>query len=277
MRLLTLDVAADPAPEVAGLSTGHPWMDGDGAVCARVLRQKDADWIDWPGLGLFRISRDNTTIQGWRASSVAEARFRDAFERRLQPLILQSRGYQVLHGSAVVAHGAAGVLVGRSGSGKSTLGYALHRAGSTQIADDAVVVDAAAGPPIVVTLPFRPQLKGEAAELHATRVPEPSEGPRRVPLGLVVSLRQDAEAGPEPQMRRLEGPAACVTLLTHAHVFDPSADPAGLVEAYAGIADAVPVFELTYRQVMSELPDLVRACRALFDASAAALGSGPTV
>jgi hypothetical protein len=275
VQLLTLDVAADLAPDVAGLSAGYPWIDGDGAVCARVLRQKDADWIAWSGLGLFKITHDTTTIQGWRAEGVAEGRFRDAFERRLQPLILQSRGYQALHGSAVVTRGAAAVFVGRSGSGKSTLGYALQHDGCAQIADDAVVIDGRGRPPLVVTLPFTPQLKGEAAELRTQEAPIEKEGTAtRVPLGIVVLLRQDDSAGPEPRVRRLDGPAACVTLLTHAHVFDPAADPAGLVEAYATIADATPVFELGYRPVISELPSLVRACRVLIAAPPAAPAHG---
>ena len=276
MLRLTLDVAADPAPEVAGLSAGYPWIDGDGAVCARVLRQKDADWIAWSGLGLFKISHNQTAIQGWRAEGVAEHRFRDSFERRLQPLILQARGYQALHGSAVVEDGAATAFVGRSGSGKSTLAYALHTDRCRQIADDAVVLDPGVRPPLVLSIPFRPQLKGPAATLRAEddRTPD-NDVARRDPLALVVVLRQDISAGAEPRLVRLDGPAACVTLLTHAHVFDPAADPAGLVEAYASIADATPVFELAYRPVLAELHTLVRACRALIASVASNPATGP--
>jgi hypothetical protein len=50
--------------------------------------------------------------------------------------------------------------------------------------------------------------------------------------------------------------------MAHAHVFDP-ADHERLVTDYARLVDVVPVFRLTYRPNMTELPSLGALVRGL--------------
>lgn len=54
--------------------------------------------------------------------------------------ILMQRGIFPLHGSAVVLHGKAYVMIGESGAGKSTLAAALRAQGGTLLSDDVVAV-----------------------------------------------------------------------------------------------------------------------------------------
>jgi energy-coupling factor transporter ATP-binding protein EcfA2 len=54
--------------------------------------------------------------------------------------MLQSQGYLVLHGSAVLINGRAVILSGQSGAGKSTLASALLKQGHPFITDDLVVI-----------------------------------------------------------------------------------------------------------------------------------------
>jgi hypothetical protein len=70
----------------------------------------------------------------------------DRLTRNVIPLLLQSRGIQVLHGSAVrVKDGVVG-LCGRSFTGKSTLAYALGVRGYEVWADDALLISTTAEP-----------------------------------------------------------------------------------------------------------------------------------
>jgi hypothetical protein len=263
----TLEVAADPPPAGASLDEGSPWIDGDGNVCARVYRQGYTRWIDWPALGLFAFISTQSNVRVWPADGVGPDVVRDFFERRLQPLLLQARGYQTLHASAVRIGSEVVALTGRSGSGKSTLAFALGQAGHRQIADDALVIDTTAQPPTIVPLPFLPQLKDATRVLAAGRTQvgevENTAGSESIPLGAVVILQQDASAPREPRPVRVAGPAACVAVLAHAHVFDPADDPEGLVTAYARLVDATPVFELSYRPAIDELACLISAIRSL--------------
>jgi hypothetical protein len=86
-----------------------------------------------------------------------------------------------------------------------------------------------------------------------------------LPLGAVLILAQD-DAATSPQLDRLRGPAACVELMKHAHVFDPAAGHDRFVTSYAAIADRVPVLRLTYRPVFQELDTLIRFVREAIDA-----------
>ena len=266
MTAFTLEVAADPPPAGTSFDEGSPWVDGDGNVCARVYRQGYTRWIDWPALGLFAFSESQTSVRVWPTEGVAHDVVRDFFERRLQPLLLQARGYQTLHASAVRLGTGVVALTGRSGSGKSTLAYALDQAGHRQIADDALVIDTAAQPPTIVPLPFLPQLKGATA-LAALLPRAGGVGSERenepMTLGSVVILQQDASAPREPRPVRITGPAACVAIMAHAHVFDPADDPQRLVTAYARLVDATPVFQLSYRPAIDEVACLISAIRSL--------------
>lgn len=226
-------------------------------ICARIFADAGADWIDWYSVGLFHVPSVSTSITIWPAPGTADSDLRDTFDRRLYPLLLQQRGFQALHASAVEFPGAGVVaFTGRSGAGKSTLAFALARQGLTQIADDALVFAVADGDPAVVALPYRPQLRGAAASL-ATPPGGSSSSGRIIPLRMVFVLRQDAELD-APALNALAGPAACIELLSHAHVFDLSVDAARLVADYAALVNALPVIDLAYRPAIEELSELLK-------------------
>lgn len=263
---LTLRVATDQAPSTTSLQERAPWLDGSGAICARVFRGRGARWIDWPDFGLFAIPTTGFETRVWPVSNADNVSA--FFRRRLQPLILQLYGYQSLHASAVLSSAGAVAFAGLSGMGKSTLACALRDLEFTQIADDAVVVDARSRPVEVRLLPFAPQLRGDADGLDALR-DEHAPLVATAPLALIVVLNQDAAAD-RATFQRLEGPAACVALMAHAHVFDPSDGMDRFVAEYAALANDVPVFRLTYRPDFSALPRLAQAVRDHIVATAAA-------
>jgi predicted ATPase len=275
LNVLTLEVVAGDAPALSGFRESPPWLDGDGGVCARIFRDGQSRWIDWPALGLFGVSPHSSTIHVWPVDGVHSRILFDFFERRLQPIILQGRGCQTLHASAVEIDSVAVALAGPSGSGKSTLAYALHRHGHAQLADDALVIDMTAEPPVVLALPFAPELRGAArALLDDSDAPaERALRDRSLPLGAIVLLDRSAANQTAPTVEPISGPAACVSVMSHAHVFD-SADDERLVTAYARLVNAVPVFRVTYRQDLSDLPNLCAAVRSLIVNVPRGMGSG---
>jgi hypothetical protein len=234
-------------------------------VCACVYADDTTYWIDWPSIGRFAVQLEPNRIRAWPAPALDASRLHDQFTRRIQHLILQARGYQALHASGVQIQSTAIAFAGASGSGKSTLARALEAGDCRQIADDALLLDLDGGRPEVLPLSFSPQLRGPAKELSTTTRGHDSGVVPRLPLGAVLILEQN-DAATIPQLDRLRGPAACVELMKHAHVFDPAAGRDRFVTSYAAIADRVPVLHLTYRPVFQELHPLTRFVREAIDA-----------
>ncbi len=102
-----------------------------------------------PGAAAGRISRErrrfaSSPIRGTSSHFPTEASpdsIEDTYRRGVLPLVLQLRGHEVLHASAVSTASGLLVLCGVSGTGKSTFAYGLSRRGYPLWADDAVVLD----------------------------------------------------------------------------------------------------------------------------------------
>ena len=260
--MLTLSVVRTAAPPDANHRREvNVWHDAHGAVSVRLLADHTTRWIDWPGLGLFAFSEGQSEVRVWAAPSADSQVLQDVFARRLQPVVLQTMGYQALHASASVAEGGIVAFCGRSGTGKSTLAYALQHVGWTQAADDALTLTISDGLVLAHPLPFQADLRASAREhlgqLAAAIKQTPDTAP--LPLRLVILLRQDVGISGSPQIRRITGPESFQLLLTHAHAFDPEGDAGPLARDYLTMAAVVPVVELAYRPEFARLPELTNA------------------
>jgi len=244
--MLSLQIAAGPRPLVSHLRAGSPWRDDTGAICAHIYRDDKARYVQWPSMGLFAIGDRDPNVCAWADAGVAAASLQEFFNERLLPLALQTRGYEALHASAVSDGLRALVIAGVSGSGKSTLARALSTSGFQQIADDAVVIETDASPPLAHRVVSRS---------HTAPATE------SLPLGAIVILTRDAGCE-TPQVLRLPGPQACIRLMTHAHVFEPDENPARLVSDYSRLANQVQVSEIRFRPEIGELPALMIAARS---------------
>ncbi len=272
--MLTLTFSTGTVPADAGRRLAKTWLDDAGRLCGRAFRDHEHHWIDWEGAGLFRFKPGSMAVAAWPASGVSQAEATAAFERLLQPVVLQALGWQALHASAV--GGRSGVLVfcGRKGCGKSTLSRAFRFVGFEQLADDAVVLRIGAPRVEVVPLPFVSRLREPSQRFFADR-PEPTFGPPHpldCRLRAVFVLRQEPRLLQRARLAPLTGARAFEGLLTHAHCFDET-DPRQtrrLVEDYLAMADRVAVFSLTYRPRYGDLSKLVD----LIGRTARELGAG---
>lgn len=262
MNRLRVEIVAGGAPSLHGLAEGTPWLDSTGEVCARIFKDGETRWIDWPHVGLFQFSPPPARIQAWTAPGFSLEGLTEFFHERLQPLLLQRCGLQALHASALQIGSVAIAFSGPSGCGKSTLAYAGALEGHTQIADDALVVDTRTTPPEVLSLPFRPRLRGAALELDPPMTLRAGGHATRLPLAAIVLLVQDTTGTNTPRIERMTGPSACVEVLAHAHVFDAT-EAGSLVFDYVALVDGVRVYRLTYPPAIAQLPRLVRTIEEL--------------
>jgi hypothetical protein len=239
------------------------WRDDLGDPFAHGFADDDRRWIVWRDWGVFAFCQGSTMVQAWPAPGMTPAAVADVFARVLQPIILQSLGWQALHASAVL--GADGVLafcgVGRSG--KSTLAYALGRAGFDQIADDAVVIEPAGDGVLTHLLPFAPGLREPSRQHFGGCIPAGAAGdgstlPENAWLRAVFVLRQDrALSRPDPP-QRVQPVQAFSALVTHARCFDEydAAHLRRLVADYLQLAERVPVFSLNYPPRFAQFDEL---------------------
>src|SRR5262249_38115323 len=145
--------------------------DNDGTVCAYGYTREDQHWMILPGLACFQFGKHVDDITAMVAQDAPLEMVQDAFYRSILPMVLQVRGREVLHASAVRTACGVVALWAVSETGKSTIAYGLSRRGYQLWADDAVAIDVA-GPIITaIQLPFSIRLRPASASYFAVESP----------------------------------------------------------------------------------------------------------
>ena len=223
-------------------------------------------WAQLPGLAVYRFDDRSSDVVAIPDADAVDARVRDAYHRNVLPLVLQLRGHEALHASAVETEDGLLVLCGVSGAGKSTFADRLARRGYPAWADDAVVLDLDRDDVAALPVPFRLSVRGDAADIGAA-------GHGRLqplPVRALAILKPAADLGPRPvETTRLAPGSAFTALLTHAYFFrlsDPERN-ATLVRRYLRLASIVPTFDVRYR------PDLARIEAVLDELERSVLGA----
>ena len=209
-------------------------------------------WALFPGTASFRFLPDQGNVVALAEANASPQSVEDTYLRAVLPLVLQLRGHEVLHASAVSSPRGLVVFCGASGIGKSTSAHGLSRRGYALWADDAVVLDIEGDETRAFQVPFRLRLHADAAiffrgdaEVRKTAAATPS----RAPLRTLVILDRQADSMPLVRITRLEPTDAFVGLLPHAYYFGLS-DPARkalMLDRYLRLASSVPTFEVRYR------------------------------
>jgi hypothetical protein len=109
-----------------------------------------------PNIAKFLIRGGNEIVVEL-ASGVDEQILRPCILGSAMSVILQQRGFLVLHASAVVRLGEAIAFLGTSGAGKSTTASAFLKQGYSVITDDVLAIQFRDGVPVVV--PSYPMIK----------------------------------------------------------------------------------------------------------------------
>ena len=235
-----------PVPE----GTVSRWEANDGLELAGFLAN-GLGYVIVPGVATYRFDVFGP-VTGSSDGGTLEA-IEDTWVRSVLPLVVQARGTQVLHASAVDGPSGVLALCGLSMGGKSTLAAAMMARGHRVVADDALAFNGESGEVTALTLPFRLRLRPASAEaLELPGIAARGPGGDRLPLVSIVLLDpHDNEAA--PMMEAVGAAEAVGALMPHAYCFALDEGKAELVAAYAGLAGAVPVRRLTYRQRLDRL------------------------
>ena len=251
-----------PDPEEADGPVAR-WEANDGIELVG-YRANGTRWIAIRGLAAFRF--DPTGEVAASAIGGSEQAMRDAWVRSVLPLVVQARGTQVLHASAVAGPSGVVALCGTSTAGKSTVAAALQAQAYRVVADDALAFVVTDGAAQALTLPFRLRLRpASAAHLELPPIAEQGGGGERLPLAAIVLLEPGAADGDGPRSVLVSPPEAVGALMPHAYCFALDEGKGELVRAYAALTGSVVVRRLSFPRELEQLAGTVEHVKALLD------------
>ncbi|HEX6211613.1 MAG TPA: hypothetical protein VF136_12605 [Methylomirabilota bacterium] len=257
---LTVEAPAPfPPPDSDPLQV---WRDVEGQVCAWATQSAAGYTMAWPGLGVYRFEDHTPVVSATPLPSVAPERMADVFTRGVAPIVLLTRGFEVLHASAVRLGPGVVAFCARSGTGKSTLAHALSARGHEAWADDALPIMVTEDNTMASRLPFVPRVDSGRTPAGAAPRGWP---PRRIVIerparlaGIVMLERGSPEDGAIATVQRTAPAAAFSLLMPHAHDVDLGGfvRRRALVEHLLAIVERVPVYELRFEPDLLRLGDL---------------------
>jgi hypothetical protein len=219
-------------------------------------------WIDVGGVAAYAF-RDTGAVRA-SGAEVDDELIRDVWLRSVLPLVVQARGTEVLHASAVRrADGDVVAFCGRATAGKSTLAASLMQgAGLEVVADDALPFSTTAGGATVHPLPFRLRLRPASALAFGMSSPAPqSRASGRARLASIVIL--DPTSNEPATLEPLRAGEAFAALMPHAYCFSLENAKPRLVSVYTELCSNVPVHRLRYPRDLSRLDESLRAIAPL--------------
>jgi hypothetical protein len=207
-------------------------------------------WAHLPGTASFQFQREHSNVVAIPEDGVSRHLVEDVYRRNILPLVLQLRGHEVLHASAVCTESGLLVLCGVSGTGKSTFAYHLSKRGHALWADDAVALELDDASPIALQLPFQLGLRSEMEEFAPHERREFAEIAIRSDVRAILTLNRAERIDlPLAQVVRLDPTIAFVALLPHAYYFRlaDTRRNALMLDRYLRVASSVPIFEVNFR------------------------------
>lgn len=256
----SLPDAADPEVQV--------WRDHDGTICAYGHTDDEVHWMHMLNLASFRFGgggEDGVTAIPQRL--VREDRILGVYYRTVLPIVLQARGQEALHASAVLTPKGVVALCATSGTGKSTTAFGLSQRGWPLWADDAVAFQTLGTGVKTVPLPFDLRLLSDATahfEPDPTTVRTDSNGngvdlaeQEPVPLAALLLLSRAHDGEEEVvRIRRLSAAEAFIDVLTQAYCFNPRDEERkrSMAQHYLDLVARVPVFEIRFQPGLERLP-----------------------
>jgi hypothetical protein len=217
----------------------------------------------FPGLAQYVYDPACSECSARSFDGASDGQLIDTYQRAVLPIILQSLGTEVLHGSAIEACGGVFAFVARSGVGKSTLAAEFVARGYRAWADDAVTWRASAGHIVSTPLPFVLRIGG-ATRSYVPLAASERGAPRKL-LGVVVMDRSSEGA---PTLNRIaRSSTALSSILPHAFCFstrDPDANRS-LISNYLTLVAKVPFHELRFPARRELIPTTIALLEAALD------------
>jgi hypothetical protein len=273
---LRFEAVASEAPPPGNVPL-EKWQPAAGETSNPVIGWHSAGRLhfQFPGFARYVFDPVGDYCEVAAFAGASNAQLIDAYQRAVLPIILQSRGTEVLHASAVDTNAGVLVFAAFSGTGKSTLAAELREHGYAVWADDAVAWTAHRDGIISAALPFVLRVGNSAKYLPlATR----ASGVERPLAAIIVMERSSAR---DPLLTRIAPSSAALSaVLPHAYCFSMRDRMANrsLIANHLALVAALPVYRLAFpprREVLSATIALLEATLQLrprreFEATAAA-------
>ena len=136
---IEFEICRDLAPE-AGAPIVMRREEEDGAPWLTCTSTERGYQLRFSGLADFLVDRAGHRVAGAAHPGTPPETMRHLFLDQVIPRMLNLRGVEALHASAIHFEGGAYAFIGGSGQGKSTLAAAFHRAGVPVLCDDCLLV-----------------------------------------------------------------------------------------------------------------------------------------
>lgn len=263
LRIINRDIEKPILPGVAQ-SDLQEWKDTVGNLIALGYSAGGYHWMDWPDLATFRFDENlNTCAYPVEKSNLAQVT--DQFYRNVFPLALQSRGIEVLHASAVLAHKGVVAFCADSGTGKSTLAFGLAQRGYRLWADDAVVINSIGEKFFTYAIPFFIRLQRDSRtyfNYNKNRVEETFQAGdddiiQTAPLLAVCLLKREPRE--DSWISTIKPSDAFIRILAQAYYYqipDPHHKRA-MINNYLQLVEYVPVYQVNFRDGFQHLATLI--------------------
>ncbi len=216
--------------------------------------------MEVPGLARFRFGAGGEVVAHPDAQA-SPGLLRDAYERCVLPLVVQLRGREVLHASAIRMARGVVALCADSGTGKSTLAVGLSQRGYPVWADDAVGVDTSTTPITAIPLPFEVRLRPASASLLRDQRARVDASAEPVPLSALCVLHRADRVKHGVAVQALQPSSALPAVLAHGHCFSlrDLERKRHMVRHYLDLVARVPVFEVRFESGLERLPGILDA------------------
>jgi hypothetical protein len=271
-RLIVADSASPPEvlPDDSE-SNVEVWRDHDATICAYGYSARGAYWLYFPGLANYRFTGTGDVIAVAYPSARQEW-IDDTFYRSVLPLVLQVRGSEVLHASAILTEQGVVAFCATSETGKSTIAYGLSRRGYLIWSDDAVVFDSSKSVVSTIPLPFQVRLRPTSAAYFGQQQAvsytlgdgygtNDSPHTQPAPLTALWALKQmpPSSTSDTVTIRQLTSAEAYAGMLPHAYCFSLQNQERKrqMLQTYLDLVIKVPIFELCFPTGIERLPSVL--------------------
>jgi hypothetical protein len=279
---------AGPGPILPTEEIPEPriWHDNTGGIAAYVLCSNGTCQICFPGFASYAFeggATDNPVRMVVRpARETTRQQAIDRLRRNVVPLLLQARGFQLVHASAVRLRDGVVGLCGASFSGKSTLAAALAKFGLEIWADDSLLVCLEHDVPMVLKTPdvqlrLRSDSKAFFGKLDSGQ-PDLDDSANielsfrcmdMAPLEALYLIRRDGNMDQSILLKseRILGHQAFTEILRQANYFnlEETKERRRLSEICLTIARAVPIYNFCYCDGFSFLDSVAEKLITAFD------------
>lgn len=231
------------------------------------LTNKKGIYLFWKDIGNFTVRNGSEILVD--PVSTLDPHFLSEYIRGLpMGLILNQRGYFVLHASAVNVNGIAVAFMGYSGAGKSTTATAFYKNGRSIVTDDILAVSLSGNTPKVH--PGFPYIKlsniadkffGEEEGFKSVEedqryriIPDFNSNP--LPLAKIYALKW----GKSLRIIKLNVQDALIQLLKHSYgtYYFAESNKGKNLKQCANVVDQVPINCLIMEKSLERLPRIVK-------------------